>query len=174
MADIAVLGAGAFGTALAIHLARVGHWVVLCPRRHSHLEEMEGAGENAAYLPGIPLARGLELSDRWADALATAKVIVMAVPSRFARSSIAPVVTAIPPEAILISVTKGIEEDTLLTMSRMLGEVVGRNHRIAVLSGPGFAAELAQAHDGQLTAHSEPGQGTEVTLTLPRLAPTRA
>jgi glycerol-3-phosphate dehydrogenase (NAD(P)+) len=152
MADIAVLGAGAFGTALAIHLARVGHWVVLCTRRHSHLEEMEGAGENAAYLPGIPLARGLELSDRWADALATAKVIVMAVPSRFARSSIAPVVTAIPPEAILISVTKGIEEDTLLTMSRMLGEVVGRNHGIAVLSGPGFAAELAQGLPAALVA----------------------
>ena len=117
MADVAMLGAGAFGTALAIHLARTGHQVVLCTRRSAHLEQMRTAGENAAYLPGVALPPTLELTDQWAEVVSGAKTLVMAVPSRFARATFAPIAHQIPPEATLISVTKGIEEDSLMTMS---------------------------------------------------------
>ena len=152
MAEVAILGAGAFGTALAVILAGAGRRVVLCTRRHAHLEEMRTANENAAYLPGIALPRALELTDQWTEAVSAASTVVMAVPSRFARAMIAPVARAIPADAILISVTKGIEEDSLMTMSQMLAELAPQVARIAVLSGPGFAAELAQGMPAALVA----------------------
>ena len=144
MADVAILGAGAFGTALAITLARFGSWVVLCTRRNSHLEEMKRAGANTAYLAGTLFPSDLELTCDWAGAVAQAKTVVMAVPSRFARATLAPIVGAIPATANLVSVTKGIEQDSLMTMSQMLADLSPRTTKIAVLSGPGFAAELAQ------------------------------
>lgn len=152
MADVAILGAGAFGTALAIHLARAGHQVVLCTRRQAHLEQMRTARENAAYLPGVALPRTLKLTDQWTKAVTGAKTVVMAVPSPFARSAITPLAPAIPADAILISVTKGIEEDSLMTMSQMLAELAPQVAKIAVLSGPGFAAELAQGMPAALVA----------------------
>ena len=144
MADVAILGAGAFGTALAITLARFGSWVVLCTRRNSHLEEMKRARANTAYLAGTLFPSDLELTCDWAGAVAQAKTVVMAVPSRFARATLAPIVGAIPATANLVSVTKGIEQDSLMTMSQMLADLSPRTTKIAVLSGPGFAAELAQ------------------------------
>src|SRR5450755_2566268 len=147
MEKIAILGAGAWGTALAVTLARSGGSIVLGVRRKAHLEELRATGENAVHLPGIKLPATLELTDDWERAVRDATTVVMAVPSRFARAAIQPIARAIPPAAMIVSVTKGIEPDTLMTMSAMLEEVVGGgppNNRIAVLSGPGFAAEVAR------------------------------
>jgi glycerol-3-phosphate dehydrogenase (NAD(P)+) len=152
MADVAVLGAGAFGTALAITLSRFGSWVALCTRRDAHLEELQRSRENAAYLSGISFPPDLELTNDWADAIANAGVIVMAVPSRYARATIAPFVPIIPSAATLVSVTKGIEQDSLMTMSQMLADLAPQTSRIAVLSGPGFAAELAQGQPAAMVA----------------------
>jgi glycerol-3-phosphate dehydrogenase (NAD(P)+) len=166
MADVAMLGAGAFGTALAIHLARAGHQVVLCTRRPAHLEQMRTARENATYLPGVALPPTLELTDQWAEVVSDAKTLVMAVPSRFARATIAPIAQQIPPEAILVSVTKGIEEDSLMTMSRMLAELAPQVATIAVLSGPGFAAELAQGMPAALVAAARTDAGARAVQEL--------
>ncbi|HVA41210.1 MAG TPA: NAD(P)-binding domain-containing protein, partial [Candidatus Binataceae bacterium] len=76
MSTIAVLGAGAWGTALSVGLARGGHRVTLCARR-----------ENADYLPGVALPESIDLSDRWAEAAGSSDAVVMAVPSRFARAA---------------------------------------------------------------------------------------
>jgi len=158
MSKVAILGAGAWGTALAITLANGGHAVTLAVRRPAHLAAIRAAGANAAYLPGVAIAPAIELTDDWAAAVRGAETIVMAVPSRFARAAIAPIVRALPAAAALVSVTKGIEPDTLLTMTRMLIELAPPAARVAVLSGPGFAAEIARGKPAALVAaaHGDP------------------
>jgi len=176
MDKVAILGAGAWGTALAATLARGDGAVVLGVRRAAHLEAIRAGGENAIYLPGIKLPKALELTDDWDDAVRGATTVVMAVPSRFARAAVTSVAHAIPATAMIVSVTKGIEPDTLLTMSAMLEELTGggaeggtpsapppvssggattapaRAGRVAVLSGPGFAAEVARGKPAALVA----------------------
>jgi glycerol-3-phosphate dehydrogenase (NAD(P)+) len=157
MNKVAILGAGAWGTALAATIARGGGAAVLGVRRATHLEAIRASGENVIYLPGIKLPPTLELTDDWNAAVRDAATGVMGVPSRFARGAITTVAHAIPATAMIVSVTKGIEPDTLLTMSAMLEELTGggseaRAGRVAVLSGPGFAAEVARGKPAALVA----------------------
>jgi len=150
--SIAIMGAGAWGTALAVILARRGHRAILCARRPAHRIAMRSARENAAYLPGVAFPDNLELGERWDDAAARADFIVVAVPSRYARRAIAPIAESIAPEAIVVSATKGLEDATLATMSQMLAETAPRAAHRAVLSGPGFAAEVARGLPAALVA----------------------
>jgi glycerol-3-phosphate dehydrogenase (NAD(P)+) len=152
MSTIAVLGAGAWGTALAAGLARGGHRVTLCARRVDHLAAMRARRENADYLPGVTLPDSIELSERWAEAASASEVVVMAVPSRFARAAMTPVGPALGGHATLVSVTKGIEEGSLKTMTAMLAEVAPAVKRLTVLSGPSFAAEVARGKPAALVA----------------------
>jgi glycerol-3-phosphate dehydrogenase (NAD(P)+) len=152
MSKVAILGAGAWGTALAVTIAGGGGPVVLGVRRTAQLESMRAIGENAVYLPDIKFPSALEITDDWERAVCDADTIVMAVPSRFARAAIVPIAQAIPSTAMIVSVTKGIEPDTLLTMSAMLGEVAAPSSRVAVISGPGFAAEVARGKPAALVA----------------------
>jgi len=152
MSTIAVLGAGAWGTALAAVLARAAHRVTLCTRRADHLAAMRARRENADYLPGVALPESIELSDRWAEAAGASDAVLMAVPSRFARAAMTPVGPALGADAMLISVTKGIEEGSLKTMTAMLAEVAPVAKRLAVLSGPSFAAEVARGKPAAVVA----------------------
>jgi len=152
MSKVVILGAGAWGTALAVTSARGGGAVTLGVRRMAQLEAMRVSAENAAHLPGIKLPPALELTNDWERAVRKAETIVMAVPSRFARAAIIPIAKAIPSTAIVVSVTKGLEPGTLLTMSEMLAEVASPSSRIAVVSGPGFAAEVARGKPAALVA----------------------
>jgi len=155
MADaIAILGAGAWGTALAVILARNGHRTVLGVRRHELLSELIRTHENSTYLPGIAIPQDVELTDSWSDAVAHASVIVMAIPSRYARSAMTQIASAIQPESILVSATKGVEEASLATMTAMLAEVAPTARAYAALSGPGFAAEVARGKPAALVAAS--------------------
>jgi len=152
MIEITVLGAGAFGTALAIALCRPDHEVVLAARRDEQAAAMRTSRENTAYLPGVKLPADLQLDSDWNRAIARARIIVMAVPSRFARAALAPFASSIRRGTALVSVTKGIELDTLMTMSQMLAELAPQTRKIAVLSGPGFAAEVARGKPAALIA----------------------
>ena len=152
MSTIAVLGAGAWGTALAVGLARGSHRVTLCARRAEHLAAMRAQGENASYLPGVALPESIELSDRWAEAAGASETVLMAVPSRFARAAMMPVGPALGADTTLISVTKGIESDSLKTMTAMLAEIAPAVKRLAVLSGPSFAAEVARGKPAAVVA----------------------
>ncbi|HJU29588.1 MAG TPA: NAD(P)H-dependent glycerol-3-phosphate dehydrogenase [Candidatus Binataceae bacterium] len=151
MAKIAVLGAGAWGAALALTLARGDHSVTLAARRVAYLEEIRRTGESS-YLPGVPFPPDVVLTDRWDEAAAHAEAIVVAVPSRHVRAAIEPIASAFPAGAIVISVTKGIAPGSLQTMSRMLAEIAPPADRIAVLSGPGFAPEVARGLPAALVA----------------------
>ena len=152
MSTIAVLGAGAWGTALAAELARAAHRVTLCARRADHVAAIRARRENEFYLPGVALPETIELSDRWAEAAGASEAVVMAVPSRFARAAMTPVGPALGANAILISVTKGVEADSLNTMTAMLAEVAPAVKRLAVLSGPSFAAEVARGMPAAVVA----------------------
>jgi glycerol-3-phosphate dehydrogenase (NAD(P)+) len=157
MPAVTVVGAGAWGTALAIVLARGGLTVKLAVRRASQLAALRHDRENRAYLAGMPFPPRLHLAELNADCVRDADAVVMAIPSSFAYEVLAPLASSIPPESLVISVSKGIEQDSLRTMSQMLAELVPPANRIAVLSGPGFAPEVAAGKPAALVAaaHSE-------------------
>lgn len=162
----AILGAGAWGTALAVILARNGHPTVLCARRSELLRGLVSARENATYLPGVEIPREVQLTDSWIDAVARVSVIVMAIPSRYARDAMMQVATAISSEAILVSATKGIEEASLATMTAMLAEVAPNARAYAALSGPGFAAEVAHGKPAALLVACADEQAAREVQTL--------
>jgi glycerol-3-phosphate dehydrogenase (NAD(P)+) len=149
---IAVLGAGAWGTALAVMLSRSGHRVRLCVRRKAHLAEIRDAGENKSYLPGVAIPGSIELMLDWRAAVAEAEVIVLAVPSRHAGAALEPLKDSVSADTLVISATKGIEERSMLTMTALIREFFSKRTRPAVLSGPGFAAEIARGQPLALVA----------------------
>lgn len=147
---IAVLGAGAWGTALAITLSRGGRRVSLCVRRPAQLEAMARARENRAYLPGVKLPPELDLAIDWRAAAAQADVILAAIPSAFLREMVAPIAPVLRPGTTLVSATKGIEAGSLATMTQALGQSLPPSIHIAALSGPGFAMEVAHGKPAAL------------------------
>lgn len=150
----AVIGAGAWGTALATMLAQSGRRTTLCVRRAAHLAALTESRENSAYLPGIKLPASLHLTDRWEPAVVDADFIVVVTPSRFARQAVSRIASALRPGVTIVSATKGIEEDSLKTMTAMLAEFAPASAGLAVLSGPGFAAEIARGKPAALVAAS--------------------
>ncbi len=150
----AVLGAGAWGTALAVMLARSGVDTTLCVRRQAQFEALARDRENRAYLPGVTLPDSLRLAIEWPDAVAGAGTVVMAVPSRYARAALSRVAQSVRSDAVLVNAVKGIEDESLKTMTEMMAVLVPHARACAVLSGPGFAAEVAPGKPAALVAAS--------------------
>jgi glycerol-3-phosphate dehydrogenase (NAD(P)+) len=142
--EIAVIGAGSWGTALAKTLADKGHAVALWARRADHAEAIEAERENARYLPGAQLPAQLSATADLERAVRGKRLVVSVVPSHTVRDVIGRAAPAIDPEAIVVSASKGIEQGTLATMDEVLKEVLpGRvGARLAFLSGPSFAREV--------------------------------
>jgi glycerol-3-phosphate dehydrogenase (NAD(P)+) len=144
----AVLGGGAWGSALACELARGGHEVRVWAREEAVVREINERRSNSGYLPGLEMAAGITATRELAAASAGADVLVAAIPSQFSRVVLRELAAAAPRDALLVSATKGLELDTLLRMSEVAAaELPGRS--IAALSGPSFALEVAR---GQPTA----------------------
>jgi glycerol-3-phosphate dehydrogenase (NAD(P)+) len=141
--QLAVLGAGGWGTALAVHLARAGHETVLWARDAALIADMSARRANAVYLPDIRLPERLRLTTDLAAAVAGAQVIVSAVPSHGTRGVLRRAAPHVPPGTIVVSATKGLEEDSLYRVSEIIQQELA-GVRIGVLSGPSFAAELAR------------------------------
>ncbi len=148
MHTIAVLGAGGWGTALAVHLARTGHDVRLWARDAALVARMGDMRENTTYLPGVALPSLVTPSTSLADALSDASMLVVAVPSHGLRATLASAVAHLPPSIPIVSTVKGLEQDTLLRMSEVIAQEVQplqpTTHPVVVLSGPSFAAEFAR------------------------------
>lgn len=150
---IAVIGGGSWGTALAVHAVQAGHRVALWVRRAEFAERLRREGENRDYLPGCPLPEALDIVTDAAAAMADADLVLSVVPSTYLRSVWEGLAPDFPGGAHLVSATKGIEDETGLRMSEVLAEYsAGTEASMGALSGPSFAAELAQ------------GQPTAVTL----------
>jgi glycerol-3-phosphate dehydrogenase (NAD(P)+) len=150
----AVLGAGSWGTALAIHLGTAGHAVRLWGRDAPLLAEMATRRANPTYLPDFMLPESVEPAGRLAGALDNARYVIVAVPSHGLRAVIHEAAPHLRPGAILVSATKGIEQDSLARMSEVLAEETGRRHPVVVLSGPSFAADVARGLPTALVAAS--------------------
>ncbi|HEX7085143.1 MAG TPA: NAD(P)H-dependent glycerol-3-phosphate dehydrogenase [Vicinamibacterales bacterium] len=155
MSRIAVIGAGSFGTALAVHLSGVGHAVRLWARDAAFAAELQRSRRNEIYLPGIDLPAGVTVTGDLAGALEGAHFVITAVPSHGLRGVMARARTHMPPDAVVVSTTKGLEEGTLLRMSELLRDVLGPGVRIAALSGPSFAIEVARGLPTALVVASE-------------------
>ena len=140
---IAVLGAGSWGTALAIHAARVGHDVMLWGRDPALMAQIAGTRENARYLPGIPIDDRIVPTAALDEALSGVRMVIAAVPSHGMRYVLRDAALFVPPDAILVSATKGLETDSLERMSQVIADEVPRR-AVAVLSGPSFALEVAR------------------------------
>jgi len=145
---IAVLGAGSWGTTLANLLACKGDEVHLWAYEPEVVEAVNRDRENPMYLPGVSLSGKIRALGDAREAVAGAEVIVSAPPSHAVRSVIRGLGDAVSPGALVVSVTKGIEADTLALMSEVFAECLPKL-RFSVLSGPSFAAEVCQ---GQPTA----------------------
>jgi len=144
MEAIAILGAGSWGTALAIHLARVGHEVRLWARDPELVELVSSARTNPRYLSDCRLPDRVIPHAKHQAALHGASVVVFAVPSHGLRAVARAVEPAIPADAIVVSATKGLETDSQLRMSSVLDQEGQARRPVVVLSGPSFAAEVAR------------------------------
>ncbi|MCU1382990.1 MAG: hypothetical protein JWL71_1687 [Acidobacteria bacterium] len=144
MRTVTVLGAGSWGTALAIHLARVGHDVRLWARDGALADTMSAARCNGVYLPDVPFPDTLSVTSRLADAVADSELVVSAVPSHGCRGVIRSASPDLAAHAVIVSATKGIEAGTLLRMSEVIAQEAGAAHPVVVLSGPSFAIEVAR------------------------------
>jgi glycerol-3-phosphate dehydrogenase (NAD(P)+) len=139
-----VVGAGSWGTALAMHLARVGHDVPLCARDAGLATRMRETRENAEYLPGLPLPDRVWPTHDIAAAVSDASMVVWAVPSHGTRAMLRVLAGAIRPGTIVVSATKGLERETWTRMSQVLTEELPEGCPVVVLSGPSFAHEVAR------------------------------
>ncbi len=141
--NVAILGGGSFGTAMAAHMARSGHVVRLWLRDPQVARAVIDEGQNPRYLPGIPLPPGIGATPDIGEALVNAEIAFMAVPSASFRTVCRAAGAVLAADAILVSATKGIETDTLRRMTEVVeDEMPGR--RSAALSGPSFAEEVAR------------------------------
>ena len=151
---LAVLGAGSWGTALAVHLARVGHEVALWARDPLLADEMRETRANARYLPDVRIPDAVAATADLAAALAGAGLVAVAVPSHGFRTVVQQAIPLLAPNAILVSTAKGLEAGSLARMSQVLDEETGHTMRVVVLSGPSFAAEVARGLPTALLAAS--------------------
>ncbi len=139
-----VLGAGSWGTALAIQLARNGHDTALWDRNPDRCEAMNRDHRNPRYLREVDLPESLRAEPDLHRALAGADLVVPAVPSHALAGVMAGAAGAIGPDAVLCCATKGIEDESLRTMHQVLVDAMGAPDRITLIYGPSFALELAQ------------------------------
>lgn len=140
-----VIGSGSFGTALANSLAVNCEEVRLWGRDAALAESINTRHENPTYLPGIPLSPRVRATLELAEALEGAELVVLATPSHATRDIVSRALTALPRHVPIVTVAKGIENETLLTMTELLEDCLPEEFHpyIAVLSGPSFARELA-------------------------------
>jgi glycerol-3-phosphate dehydrogenase (NAD(P)+) len=146
LADVAVLNAGGWGTALACLLAERGHQVALWARRPALVAELRQARENVAYLPGVPLPSTIAPTSDLAAAVTGAQAIIIAAPMRGLRELGEQLAPVLPPSAPVLVGTKGLEPETWLRPTQVLAATLGASHgrHLAALSGPNHAEEVAR------------------------------
>ena len=143
---IAVLGAGSWGTTLAILLSQNQHQVTLWGHRPEHVQSLAESRENKILLPGIPIPAAIQITHDLAEAVRGREMIVAAIPAQFVRKAAEAVRSVDFRSTVVVNVAKGIENDSLMTMSHVLRDALPtlQAKNIATLSGPSFAEEVAR------------------------------
>ncbi len=155
--NIAVLGAGAWGTAMALHLSRLNHRVTLCPRRMDHALELASARENRDYLPGFSWGPDLQIGCEFKPAVMEAELVILACPIRGLREfcqRLAEARESAWQAAMLVTLCKGVEKESLHAPSEIVAELVP-DIAVGALSGPSNAAEVAGGSPTAVTLASE-------------------
>lgn len=142
--QVTVLGAGSYGTALALCFARKGTPVCLWGRDAQQTSKMAEQRENKRYLPGIPLPDALTVTSDLAEAVTDARNIVVVVPSGGFAQVLRDIKPLIRSDARVAWATKGLEPDSGRLLFEVAEEILGSEHALAVLSGPTFAMEMAK------------------------------
>ncbi len=157
MNQLAVVGAGSWGTALAIALAPRFPVVKVWARDRTLATQVSRSGENARYLPGFRLPPGVVVSSELIEVVSHAAVVLTVAPSAHLRPVLESLRPHIAPGALFVSATKGIEQNSLLRMSEVVSNVLGPSlaKPVAVLSGPTFAREVAAGEPAALVVASE-------------------
>jgi len=151
---IGVIGAGAWGTALAAQLARNGNQTTLWGRNKNQLAEMAATRENSRYLSGIALPESLEYTSDLETLVATTGDLLLVVPSHTIRSVLQQIAAWRRQDTRIIWATKGLEIESGKFLHQVIAEELGENTRMAIVSGPSFAKELAQGQPTAMTAAS--------------------
>ena len=161
MSRIAIVGAGAWGTALSIALGRKG---THCIRLWAHEKEVQTSISsrrvNEIFLPGEALPESVSVTGDFEQALDGAEIVVSVMPSQHCRRVFEQMRPFVTPDMLFVSATKGLEETTLLRMTEVIGSVLasnGRQPRIGALSGPSFAKEVARGDPTAITIASTDG-----------------
>ena len=142
MMKATVIGDGGWGTALAMVLERNGHSVTVWGPFEDNLEAIRNTGENQTYLPGVEIPPSIQWTAEPVDAIGDADLVVLVVPSRFYKPVLEKFKPFIPDHALIVSATKGLDEETHERMSEVAEKILQRP--VAVLSGPSHAEEVAR------------------------------
>jgi glycerol-3-phosphate dehydrogenase (NAD(P)+) len=158
MSQIAIMGAGAWGTGLAIVLGRKGgHTGQLWANETEVCESIAARRVNERFRPGFTLPETVQATNAIHSALAGVEIVVSVMPSQHCRALFERMVPSLRPEMLFVSCTKGLEEGTLLRMTEVIGDVLrtsGFTPRVAALSGPSFAKEVARGDPTAVTVAS--------------------
>jgi glycerol-3-phosphate dehydrogenase (NAD(P)+) len=148
---IAILGAGAWGTALAQSCRRAGRTVTLWAREPALVQTLTETRENPDYLPGLRLDPGIRASADMAEALAGARAVLVVCPAQAQRAVLTRARDHWPAGAPAVLCSKGVEQGSMALMSDVAAEVLGDRAPVAVLSGPTFAREVAEGRPAAVT-----------------------
>jgi glycerol-3-phosphate dehydrogenase (NAD(P)+) len=142
---VTILGAGSWGTSLALILNHNRHQITCWSYEQEDVENIKNTGQNKRFLPGIDIPGSINFTADLGECLNGAEVIVVAIPSQVIRPALEKIKRWIPAESVWVSVAKGIEKQSLLRVSEILQQVGGiPPDRIAVLSGPSHAEEVSR------------------------------
>lgn len=162
MSEIAIIGAGAWGTALSIALARNGrHHIRLWAHEMEVRDSIAARRVNQLFLPGTAIPESVSATNNYAEALAGAQIVVSVMPSHHCRAVFEEIQNHLTPDTLIVSATKGLEASTLMRMSQLITHVVQTSAsftpRVGALSGPSFATEVARGDPTAITIASQDG-----------------
>jgi glycerol-3-phosphate dehydrogenase (NAD(P)+) len=165
MSQVAIIGAGAWGTALSIVLGRKQrHQVALWAYEKEVRESIASRRTNAVFLPEQRVPENVAVTGSLEEALQQAEIVVSAMPSQHCRRLFGEMRAHLRPEVLLVSATKGLEQGTLLRMTEVIGEITETiGCQVGALSGPTFAAEVARGDPTAIAIASE-GEGLSSTV----------
>lgn len=162
MSEIAIIGAGAWGTALSIVLGRKQrHRVRLWAYEKEVRDSIQNTRANAVFLPSHEIPDCVSVSGNFAQVLDGAEIVVSAMPSQHCRGLFAEMLEHLQPDMLIVSATKGLEQQTLLRMTEVIDQVTESRLSVGALSGPTFAAEVARGDPTAITIASENPQMME-------------
>ena len=161
MSTIAVLGAGSYGTALAIQLARLGNDTRLWGRDAAQMQKLAAERVNAEYLPGCKFPPALKPTSDLKAAVADAEELLLAVPSHALHAVLRVVAPMLRPEQGIACAVKGLEPETGKLMHEVIGDIVGHQRKLAVISGPTFAKEVGLGMPTAVTVASTDAEYAE-------------